>query len=313
MFIKKLFCIIVCIVIMTSCKKDEETVILKVFSEPTYSVQPGETTGKYDVSVYMIVTEEGSNVEQQIALDAIDGFTYERGFEYLLKVKKQGDPACYSLKELLSKIKKDDLGNIVLLEVCKQFFNTNAAQVSDERLVVKEEGSDRWQSAFFTIVGFEYENDFEYLIKAYKTNVPMPEKSGMDSFTVFSFIEMISKTPVTKYDPSTFWYLIDNAPFVPVSKDDLPEVFIFLIDYIIAILDGKPPSAGDFVLIYRGEWNKRFVYLRRSFFQGSHYNVFTEDGEIFQWAYDHRDWESFYTTSKNWELIFDIERYNWQE
>jgi len=55
--------------LLAGCNKDEGTaILLTVSAEPTYSVQPGEKSGEFDISCYMIVSEEGSNVEQQLEL-----------------------------------------------------------------------------------------------------------------------------------------------------------------------------------------------------------------------------------------------------
>ena len=183
------------------CKKDKETtILLTVYANPTYSVQPSEKPGEFDVSSFMIVMENDSNVEQQLALDAIDGFIYERGFEYLLKVKKEGDNTRYLLIELVSKTKVNDEKSIVLLHVSSDtnLIGLDVSVHSNPPLVfVKEEGSDWWQLTSFKLEGFEYENGFDFLLKVHKTSIQMPVITGIPSYNIYSLIEIISKTPKT--------------------------------------------------------------------------------------------------------------------
>ena len=208
---KKVFCklVVVTLVIgiffltmlLNGCNKDEGTsILLTISAEPAYSVQLGEKPGEFDVSSYMIVSEEGSNVEWQLELKEIEGFTYEKGYEYLLRVKKTADSNLtrYSLKAVVSKTKKDDTGTIVLLHVSTDIKNlpgTDIPVFSDPPLVLVREDGVEWWHYLFIFEGFVYENGFDYLLKVHKTTINMPVVSGIPSFYIYSLIEIISKTP----------------------------------------------------------------------------------------------------------------------
>ena len=187
---------VACTLSSVSCKnQDEETsILLTVSSEPSFTVQSGVKPDEYDVRSCIVVMENGSNIEQKIALDAIEGFSYEKGYEYLLKVKKADKDILvpYSLIELVTKTQVDNEQTIVLLNVST---DPNPLIFSDPPpVVVKEEGSEIWQRIFH-LEGFIYENGFDYLLSTHKTIVNMPAVSGIPSLTIYALVEIISKTP----------------------------------------------------------------------------------------------------------------------
>lgn len=191
-------CIVWTLFLAAGCKKNEEaSILLTISADPTYSVQLGEKPDEFDVSCYMVVSEESSKEGQQLELNAIEKFTYEKGCEYLLKVKKvaNNDLFHYSLIETVSKTKITD-EIIVLLNVTTEWIENGSGQLY-ERVVVEEEGSEWWLPSSFKIEGFEYENGFDYLLKVHKTIIQMPPQSGFLTFNLYSLIEVISKTPKT--------------------------------------------------------------------------------------------------------------------
>jgi len=83
-----------------------------------------------------------------------------------------------------------------------------------------------------------------------------------------------------------------KAPKHLVSKDELPN---FLKDNYNLEL--------SYIIIYKGEWNKRIVYYVPNFISSCSYcEYYYEDGKhIFD---GHDDPTDFYTTSKNWIIIY---------
>ena len=190
-----ILCIVFITMLLAGCKKNEESaILLTVSAEPTYSVQIGEKQGEFDISCYMIVSDESSK-EEQLELNAIEKFTYEKGYEFLLKVKKveNNELIRYSLKELVSKTKMVD-ETIVLLSVSTEWIDYESGQPY-ERVVVKEAGSELWLPTSYKIEDFVYENGFDYVLKVEKTVINMPPQSGFLFFNLYSLIEIISKTP----------------------------------------------------------------------------------------------------------------------
>ena len=182
---------------LTGCKNDEESaILLTVSAEPVYSVQLGESPDELDVSRFIIVSEQGSNIEQQLEFNAIEGFTYEKRYEYILKVTKtvNDNVVRYSLVETVSKTKIEDESKVVLLRVYTQLFDYPGTP-SYERMVAEEVDSEfSYMQNTFLIEDFEYENGFDYLLKVHKTTINMPPQTGMLFINLYSLIEIISKT-----------------------------------------------------------------------------------------------------------------------
>jgi len=101
----------------TSCKKEkngQEEIIMKIDATLDQgSPAPPATTDNPTVIYYMRATVQGTNEKFGLALGRIEGFEYEAGNEYLLKVLKtpianpaaDGHTATYKLIEIISKTK----------------------------------------------------------------------------------------------------------------------------------------------------------------------------------------------------------------
>ena len=186
-----------CIVffMLTGCEKGDDHILLTVYDTPNYTVQAGKTTGDIEITTFMVVAEEGSDAEQNLNLSAIERFTYEKGYEYLLKVKKtfNNDDYQYSLIEIVSKTRMSE-ETIVLLDVTTEWLPWEPPV---EKMIVNEVDSPSPSNApsSFVIDGFEYETGFDYRIKVKKTVINTPVITGYGIVYLYEFIEIISKTP----------------------------------------------------------------------------------------------------------------------
>ena len=98
-----------------------------------------------------------------------------------------------------------------------------------------------------------------------------------------------------------------NVPVSIVPKEELPEFLRDRIDYLWGSYVEKPLT-GTSVQIFRGEWDKRTVYyLYHSLSSCMFCEVWHDDGTIFDWSNNGEHYfETFYSKSRNWELIYQI-------
>ncbi|MDR0333636.1 MAG: DUF4377 domain-containing protein [Dysgonamonadaceae bacterium] len=184
------------------CQKNEEFILLTVSAELNYLIQPGENPTEFIVDRQMVVSEHGSTAEQKLELNAIKGFTYEKGYEYLLKVETVNhNETRFSLIEIVSKTKKFD-EETVLLNVSIDWYPYGPGGELIERLAITEVGAPVWQpgdiiGCTFIIEGFEPEHGFNYLIKVSKNIIHLSPQYGVRCLNLCSFIELISQTSKT--------------------------------------------------------------------------------------------------------------------
>ena len=180
--------------IFSGCKKEDGFISMTVYDTPTYSVQFGVNYSEVDIKCNMVAKEKGSTNELNLELSSIKNFTYEKGYEYLLKVKRTSeDNYLYSLEEIVSKSLMYE-PETVILSVSSELAPIGPDEELIEVMVIQEEGiyhSDRY---FAKIEGFDYETGFDFQLKVQKTVIPMPVTSGMNSFPIFTLIKIISKT-----------------------------------------------------------------------------------------------------------------------
>jgi len=103
---------IIGLLLFTSCNDDDNDSIIqfKIASDTTILVNPESNT---EVE-YLLIWNDTYNRWQHITKE-IQGFSYEKGYEYLLKVKStkiknppmDGASVIYTLIEVISKVKKD--------------------------------------------------------------------------------------------------------------------------------------------------------------------------------------------------------------
>ena len=109
-------------------------------------------------------------------------------------------------------------------------------------------------------------------------------------------------------DAVTFFADLSSAPYVPVSKEDLPEWLVIKIDMYEFISN----SMSIFVArIFKGEWRKQTVYFIRDSGQScQRCDFFYEDGSSLGLSYEEKIVD-FYVKSKNWVLIYEIGNKEW--
>ena len=185
-------CLVLIAILLFGCKKEGDHILLTILDSPNYSVQFGEKSNKIEIISFMVAMEEGSSKEMNLNLHAIEGFTYEKGYEYLLKVRKTlNEYNPYSLIEIVDKNLTGEIETVKLLNVTTESVDFGTPY---KRMIIKEEDEESlWQPTGFQIDGFEYEEGFDYLLKVKKTIVNLPPISGMIFFNLYTLIEIVSK------------------------------------------------------------------------------------------------------------------------
>ena len=185
-------------ILLVGCKKeDDHNILLTVLDTPNYSFQFGENTGDVEITTSMVVKEAGASAEQNLDLHAIKSFSYEKGYEYLLKVKStpnDHEGYIYSLIEVVSKTLTGEIETVITVTV-RTSRTYYAPEMYAEVMVIKEDESGLQLSNGFRINGFNYENGYEYRLKVKKSIVNMPVSSGMLYYYLYELVEIISKTP----------------------------------------------------------------------------------------------------------------------
>ena len=94
---------------------------------------------------------------------------------------------------------------------------------------------------------------------------------------------------------------LDLAPKIILSIENLPK-FIkeIVIDY------ERFSSDIIYLYVYHGEWNNRTVYLTQSTFQSALFQFYYGNGDLINFSINDPDYNSFYSTSKNWVLIYEF-------
>ena len=130
----------------------------------------------------------------------IDGFTYEPGYEYVLKVKTEkianppadGSSIKYTLVKQVSKTKKEVAANEKTLIIGSQTVDCSAGAGRMKCMQVKENASESWSSFYSNIEGFTYEPGYEYVLKVKTEKIANPPADG--SSIKYTLIEQVSKT-----------------------------------------------------------------------------------------------------------------------
>ena len=97
-------------------------------------------------------------------------------------------------------------------------------------------------------------------------------------------------------DIDSFLNQLKSAPFVDISKENLPE---WLVVRINAYYETRSPSICK-VLIYQGEWGKQIVYFIMDTFSSCLCDFFFKDGERIV-----NNLSDCHATSKNWIIIYE--------
>ena len=141
--------------------------------------------------------------------------------------------------------------------------------------------------------------------------------------------QIVNGKMIEKMDHETFLKMIDSAPFVSVSLEELPDGLRKWIEGNISMYVGTESGLyGTYRIseVYRGKWKGRTVYIRWSVYFDCFYAVtscvMNENAKFF-WSFildwqnmidredffstEYKIWyEDFLATSANWELIHKI-------
>lgn len=149
----------------------------------------------------------GSNPNYDfMGLSSIEGFTYERGYEYKLKIQRTtlGNPPAdggsytYKLIKILSKQKAEGTRTEVTLyvssEIGKFKYGALTQEMSSKGMKIRENEKNDWTvGPFNRISGFDYEQGFNYILSVEK--ITLPESSPFDYYQPIQYVllKVISK------------------------------------------------------------------------------------------------------------------------
>ncbi|MGL6129731.1 DUF4377 domain-containing protein [Chryseobacterium artocarpi] len=131
----------------------------------------------------------------------IEGFTYEPGYEYVLKVKTEkianppadGSSIKYTLVKQVSKTKKEGItANEKTLIIGAETLDCSAGAGRMKCMQVKENASDNWTNFYSNIEGFTYEPGYEYVLKVKTEKIANPPADA--SSIKYTLVEQVSKT-----------------------------------------------------------------------------------------------------------------------
>lgn len=141
-----------------------------------------------------------------MGLSSIEGFTYERGYEYKLKIQRttlanppaDGSSYTYKLIKILSKQKAEGTRTEVTLyvssEIGKFKYGALTQDMPSKGMKIRENEKDDWTvGPFNRISGFDYEQGFNYVLSVEK--IALPESSPFDYYQPIQYVllKVISK------------------------------------------------------------------------------------------------------------------------
>jgi len=194
------FYIILLATLLIGCQMEEkETGLLMTVEPETAWFVHSESQRPYEC---MQVKEMASGEVFYMGFYDIVGFRYEKGFKYLIEVKKNEIEfllssayfAPYSIIKTIKKKEINDGGAIVLLTAKMGWINSDTPWRASSCLLVKEVNANEWQR-YPHIFGLDYEEGFEYLLKVKKNSIKPPIQTGEFYFShSYWLIEIVSKT-----------------------------------------------------------------------------------------------------------------------
>lgn len=141
-----------------------------------------------------------------MGLSSIEGFAYERGYEYKLKIQRttlanppaDGSLYTYKLIKVLSKQKAEGTRTEVTLyvssEIGKFKYGAYTQYMPSSGMKIRENEKDDWTvGPFNRISGFDYEQGFNYVLSVEK--IVLPESSPFDYYQPIQYVllKVISK------------------------------------------------------------------------------------------------------------------------
>lgn len=185
--------------LFSACDKDDQFKI----QEWTIASELGIAHGPHTLQPVLLY-KTGNDTSWRRHYEGIEGFTYEQGYEYQLRVKAEqlsdppqdGSSIRYTLLEQISKIPAHSVipaHPTFTMEVAP----TPVSYYERLYLGVRfpEAGINEWQPWPFPIEGFDYEPGYTYRLSIGTSVVPSPESPG-GYFTVrYSLLELLGKEP----------------------------------------------------------------------------------------------------------------------
>ena len=184
--------------LFSACDKDDQFKI----QEWTIASELGIAHGPHTLQPVLLY-KTGNDTSWRRHYEGIEGFTYEQGYEYQLRVKAEqlsdppqdGSSIRYTLLEQISKIPAHSVipaHPTFTMEVAPTRFPTMKGYIW---VCVSRSGDQRMQPWPFPIEGFDYEPGYTYRLSIGTSVVPSPESPG-GYFTVrYSLLELLGKEP----------------------------------------------------------------------------------------------------------------------
>ncbi len=196
--------------VFISCMKDDSEDKIERINAEVSAYTSGSSIGFFSDALTegMLVKLEGDDYYQGFYFSEIEGFTFERGNNYKLRIKQitlahppmDGGSVRYELIEVLSKKEADYTKEDITLYVSAQTGEKNIAQDSYKLRGIKirtNENEDWSVVPFNCIDGFKYEKGYDYQLSVVKIILPDSGKPRNEALNVqYSLKEIITKTKV---------------------------------------------------------------------------------------------------------------------
>lgn len=194
--------------VSASCTKDESEDKIERINAEVSAYTNSSSNGFFSDALTegMLVKLEGDDYYQGFYFGEIEGFTFERGNNYKLRIKQitlahppmDGGSVRYELIEVLSKKEADCTKEDITLYVSAQTGEKNISQDSYKLRGIKirtNENEDWSVVPFNCIDGFKYEEGYDYQLSVVKIILPDSGKPRNEALNVqYSLKEIITKT-----------------------------------------------------------------------------------------------------------------------
>lgn len=194
--------------VSVSCAKDEGDEKIEKINAEVSAYTNGSSTDFFSdaLTECMLVKLEGDDYYQGFYFSEIDGFTFERGNYYKLRIKQitpaqpvmDGGAIRYELIEVLSKKEanytKEDATLHVSAQLGEKIIVQDAYKLRGIRIRAHE--NEDWSVVPFNCIdGFKYEEGYDYKLSVVKITLPDSGKPKNSALNVqYSLKEIITKT-----------------------------------------------------------------------------------------------------------------------
>lgn len=194
--------------VSVSCMKDDSEDKIERINAEVSAYTNGSSIGFFSDALTegMLVKLEGDDYYQGFYFSEIEGFTFERGNNYKLRIKQitlahppmDGGSVRYELIKVLSKKEADYTKEDITLYVSAQTGEKNIAQDSYKLrgIKIRTNENEDWSVAPFNCIdGFKYEEGYDYQLSVVKITLPDSGKPRNEALNVqYSLKEIITKT-----------------------------------------------------------------------------------------------------------------------